>query len=89
MKTIIAIALTLALSACAAPPPMHYVSNSYAAGGISVGQAQDKCNYETSAATQSTDYSYRSMFGQELDRALRKRDLMEMCMKAQGFVLHI
>jgi hypothetical protein len=46
-----------------------------------------KCDYETSAATQNTDYGFRTVFGQELDRAMRKRDLVVKCMTAEGFTL--
>lgn len=87
MKTIIILS-ALTLSACASPK-MHYVSTSYAAGGVSINQAEAKCDYESSSSTQATDYSYRSGLAQEIDRNLRKNKLMEMCMKAQGFVLHI
>ena len=44
-----------------------------------------KCDSETSAATQTTDYGYRTIFGQELDRALRKGELMKKCMLAKGY----
>ena len=43
------------------------------------------CDYEASAATQSTDYSLGSILGQELDRANRKNDLMFKCMEAKGW----
>ncbi|WP_295986396.1 hypothetical protein [uncultured Variovorax sp.] len=51
----------------------------------SLAQSEARCDYETSAATQATDYSLRTSFGQELDRAIRKNDLYEKCMRAQGF----
>ena len=44
-----------------------------------------RCDYETSAATQGTDYSYRTILGQEFDRASRKNDLMKKCMLAKGW----
>lgn len=56
-------------------------------GGLELSQAEAKCDYETSAATQATDYSLRTVFGQELDRAMRKRDLQQKCLLANGFAL--
>lgn len=89
MKNLIII-LTIALAGCATPqPPMYYTRTSSTPAGADLELARAKCEYESTASTQSTDYGYRSMFGQELDRAMRKGKLMEMCMKAQGFVLHI
>jgi len=44
-----------------------------------------RCDYETTASTQGTNYTYNTMFGQELDRALRKNELMTMCMRAKGW----
>lgn len=55
--------------------------------GMSLSEATARCDYETTAATQGTDYSFRSSLGQELDRAIRKRDLEQKCMAANGFVL--
>ena len=47
---------------------------------------QSQCEYEATASTQQTDYSYRTGFGQELDRAMRKADLRVLCMKAKGYI---
>jgi len=44
-----------------------------------------RCIYETSCATQSIDYSLHTIFGQELDRALRQKDLIIKCMQAKGY----
>lgn len=44
-----------------------------------------QCDYETSAATQAVDYSYRTAFGQELDRTIRKAELWKKCMIARGW----
>lgn len=45
------------------------------------------CDYETTAATQSTDPYLRTVVGQELDRALRKNDLIKRCMLAKGYAV--
>lgn len=52
-------------------------------------QSLAKCQYETTAATQGTDYSFRSVIGQELDRASRRNELMTLCMRAQGFTQRV
>lgn len=54
-------------------------------GGNSLQQDSAQCDYETSAATQTTDYGFKTMFGQELDRAVRKNDLAVQCMRAKGW----
>lgn len=74
---------SIALGGCAAGPSYYWSAT--AAATLSLQQATDRCDYETSAATQSTDYSFRTSFGQELDRAMRKDALMIKCMRAQGF----
>lgn len=71
------------LSGCTAPGQYAWIP--LAGTTMSYDRAEARCDYETSAATQGTDYSYRSSLGQELDRALRKRDLTDKCMRAQGF----
>lgn len=48
-------------------------------------QAKYQCDYETTAATQGTDHSFRTVVGQELDRAMRKSDLLKRCMMAKGY----
>jgi hypothetical protein len=45
------------------------------------------CQYEAAASTQSTDYNLQTAFGQELDRELRKNDLIGLCLRAKGYVL--
>lgn len=71
------------LTGCAAPGQFAWVP--LPGTTISYDRAEARCDYETSAATQGTDYTYRTSLGRELDRALRKRDLAEKCMRAQGF----
>ena len=44
-----------------------------------------KCDYEATASTQTTAAGMRSIVGEELDRVLRKRDLMKRCLVAQGW----
>ena len=45
-----------------------------------------QCEYEATSSTQNVDYSYQSVVGQALDQALRRRNLMELCLKAKGYV---
>src|SRR5439155_13905673 len=71
------------LAGCAAPGQFAWVP--LPGTTVSYDRAEARCDYETSAATQTTDYSFRSSLGRELDRALRKRDLTDKCMRAQGF----
>lgn len=84
MNKIIALAAALAVSVlagCATPPPVAW----HKAGATQEAFDQDfaKCRYEAVAATQTTDTSMRSIFGQELDRAIRQRDLMDLCLQAK------
>ncbi len=74
--------LLIFLAGCAQPTLM------VKPGATQADIAKDKaqCDYETSAATQTTDYGYRTIFGQELDRALRKRELMQKCLIARGYI---
>lgn len=44
-----------------------------------------QCDYETSSATTTPDYGYRTLVGQELDRANRKNGLFTKCMTAKGW----
>lgn len=71
------------LSGCAAPKPVIW--NRPGATQAEFNQDAARCDYETSAATQGTDYSFRTIFGQELDRAIRKKDLIGKCMVARGW----
>jgi hypothetical protein len=83
-RAILAAILVFTLAACAAPPTLHW---KYVGKGESdLPQAMAQCDYETSAATQATDYSFRSIIGQEMDRASRKSDLNVRCMGAKGWV---
>lgn len=45
------------------------------------------CEYEALKAVQSTDPYMKSMFGQELDKSLRRRDVGNACMQAKGYEL--
>lgn len=70
------------LVGCAAR--QQYVWIAPTGSGLATHQVEAKCDYETTAATQGTDYSLRTSFGQELDRAMRKQSLYEKCMLANG-----
>lgn len=82
MKKLVIIA-AVALAGCATQPAWQWVKPGATQADFDQHKAQ--CDYETSAATQTTDYSLRSSFGQELDRSMRQRDLMTKCMVAKGY----
>ena len=46
---------------------------------------KNQCAYEATAATQNTDYSYRTVIGQALDQSIRRNDLAVLCMQAKGW----
>jgi len=79
------ICLAAVLAGCAAQPQKVML---YKDGGTQseYQQAIAQCDYEVSVATQQTDYSLHSIFGQELDRSIRQRDLGIKCMAAKGWV---
>ena len=68
------------LSSCA-----NVVLEKAGASQIEYQQDMNQCEYEASSHTQNTDYSMGTMFGQELDRAMRKRELILKCMKTKGW----
>lgn len=83
MKRSLAIVALLAMFGCAAQPQYQWIHPTADQAQFQKDVAQ--CDYETSAATQGTDYSYRTIFGQELDRSMRKNDLAVKCMVAKGY----
>lgn len=83
--SMVLLASLAALAGCATQQPMIF--DKEGATQAEYDQAWARCDYETSAATQGTDYSFNTILGQELDRAMRKRDLIVKCMAAHGFRL--
>lgn len=83
MKTLILLLTATALSGCLATGPVHMVK----AGASTSDFESDyrKCDYEATVATQATTPGMRSMIGEEIDRAMRKRDLMVRCLSVQGW----
>lgn len=73
MKLLTAL-LALSLTACVTNPSTPPCTS----------RACMQCTYESEAATQNVDTSYRSMFGQALDQAMRAKRLFDMCMAAKG-----
>lgn len=83
---VIALSIAVLLSGCAAVnEPL--VFDKPGATQTDFNQAWARCDYQTSAATTATDYTYATIIGQELDRATRKRELTIKCMTAEGFTL--
>ena len=83
MKFLVLMPVVL-LMACAAPKQSQAWYKSGATANDTT-TANAKCDYESSAATQSINTAYRSMFGQEMERAMRKAELHKQCMTAQGY----
>jgi hypothetical protein len=83
MIRILILALALTLTACATQQPTRWSKP----GALEADYNRDvaQCDYETSASTQGTDYSYRTVIGQEIDRAMRKNELLKKCMVARGW----
>lgn len=81
LATVASTALML-LAGCAGP---SYTWAPLPGSTVNMSQAEARCDYEATAATQGTNYSMRSSLGQELDREMRKQDLLERCMRANGF----
>lgn len=75
--------LVLLIPGCAVQPRYEWIHPTGDRAQFDKDRAQ--CEYESTAATQQTDYSYRSSFGQELDKAMRRGDLGVLCMKAKGY----
>lgn len=82
-KLFILTVLAAALAGCATQPNRQWVKPGATQADFDQHVAQ--CDYETTAATQSTDYGLRTSFGQELDRAMRKKELMGLCLVAKGY----
>lgn len=83
MKLIVATLCVGLLAGCATTQPTVWVKDG--ASQQDFDQARAQCEYEVAAATQAPDYSYRTIVGQELDRAMRQRELGVLCMQAKGF----
>ena len=76
------LSITLIGGCAAEPPPVWYKD-----GATSADFERDKaqCVYEITAATQNTDPTMRTVFGQEMERAQRQKQLAPLCMKAKGW----
>lgn len=67
------------LTACAAPQ-QQWIK----AGGSP--QDQQQCQYEANKATQQTDTTLKGGLAAEIDRSMRRNDLMAECMRSRGYV---
>lgn len=77
-----ALLLLAALAGCAASPTVLEKP------GLTEAEFEaDKrfCEFEVMKSTQGTDPTLRTVVGQELDRAMRQRDLMMSCMRMKGY----
>ena len=81
-RRLLAVLFCLVLLGCAAN---QFVWDHPTAGDGNFARDRARCDYETSAATTTPDYSYRSIVGQSLDQALRKNELFGKCMMAAGY----
>ena len=84
MFVVLALAGTLMLTGCVA-------KKTFTKPGLTQTQwSQDlaECEYEVALSTQNVNYGYTSTFAQALDQALRRRDLIEMCLKVRGYTEH-
>lgn len=82
MKLLLIVALVI-LTGCAAPNRGPWTKEGGTQAEAVATNAQ--CDYETAAATQGTDPGMRTIFGQEMERAIRKNDLMKLCLTAKGY----
>jgi hypothetical protein len=73
----------LALSACAAPKPIVWAKPGAAAHEID--RARTECEFQAAAATQQTDSTLRGGLAAEIDRGMRRNNLMALCMRSRGF----
>jgi len=74
------------VGACAYDPPVM-TWRATRDDAAPLDRARERCEYESTAATQAPDYSFRSALGQEIDRNSRRTDLMRLCMRVQGYEL--
>lgn len=82
MKRIAVVFLVAVLSGCA--QKKIFTKSGFTQAEWEQDLAQ--CQYEAASSTQGVDYSYQTVFGQSLDQALRRRDLVELCLRAKGYV---
>ena len=80
-KSALGIALLAAVAGCAGKT--CYTKPGFTQAEWNRDLAQ--CTYETTASTQNVNYGYSTVFGQALDQALRRQQLMDLCLKARGY----
>lgn len=81
--TLAASLLACFLAGCAAPKPP--VWDKPGATQEQFDADRRYCEFEVMKATQTTDTSYRTVVGQELDRSMRQRELALSCMRSRGY----
>jgi len=75
--------LAASLAGCATGSGPHWYNAS-----VTNEQAQKdfaECKYEALKAVQQTDPNMRSIFGQELDLANRRNEVIAACMQVRGY----
>jgi hypothetical protein len=85
MRNALVLLAAVMIAGCAANQPMIY--DKPGTTQAEFDHDQRTCKYDAMKSTQTTDTSYRTLFGQELDRAMRQRDLMIACMESKGYAL--
>lgn len=89
MNNAIALIGACVLAGCAAQPQVEMEWAAQRADAAPFGVARDRCAYESTAATQTPDYSFRSALGQSMDQQRRRDELFVLCMRAQGYAQQI
>lgn len=82
MKLILLVILAIISHGCA---PQQLVWSKPGAVGDDYKIDATRCDYEATAFTQGTNYSYRTDLGREIDRAIRKSELFNKCMASKGW----
>jgi hypothetical protein len=83
VKNFTVLLAALSLAACALPPGKPWEKSG--AGMADRQEALADCEFKATAATQQTDPTLRTGLAAEIDRGMRKTDLMRLCMRSKGW----
>ncbi len=86
LKTLVIVCAAV-LAGCAAPKKLI----AFKVGGSQAEYERDlaACEYDVAKATTQGDASLRTGLAIEVDRAMRRRDLGVLCMRAKGYQLYV